>query len=228
MSIRVGMSGFAYPTWIGGFYPAGTKSGDLLPYYASRFGTLEIQTRFRPPSAASVERWKSSLPPSFRLAPKATRSITLPAHMPAALEGLGKFVESVRPLGPALGPILVPAPGTMRCRPDDLETFASGLPAARWAIEMRHESFWEREVDEILRRHGVARVLNDEFHELGDYRLTSDFAYLRLRRGEYPLKALAARIRTLAEGAEVYVFVRHTDDPACTALALRIQDAVSR
>ena len=39
--VFVGTSGWAYPSWKPGFYPAGTTSGDFLRFYAERFSTVE-------------------------------------------------------------------------------------------------------------------------------------------------------------------------------------------
>jgi uncharacterized protein YecE (DUF72 family) len=229
-AIRVGMSGFAYPTWVGSFYPQGTGASKMLPYYASRFGAVEIQAgRFRAPSAAAIERWRESVPDDFRLAAKANRSITHAEHRGAAVSALGTFGDSMRALGPKLGPLLIPAVRGMKCEPAALDAFVKGLPSdVAWAIEMNHESFWAPEVDAVMRRHRVARCLNDEFRGVDAYPPTAPIAYLRLRLPEYSSRQLAARAKLIsrlaADGVDVYVFFRHQDDPACTKVALAFQD----
>ncbi len=40
--IWIGTSGFQYPEWKGKFYPAKTSAAAMLPFYAERFPTTEI------------------------------------------------------------------------------------------------------------------------------------------------------------------------------------------
>jgi uncharacterized protein YecE (DUF72 family) len=49
----VGTSGFSFPTWKGGFYPADAKPADFLRLYAARLPSVELNNTFyRLPSAA--------------------------------------------------------------------------------------------------------------------------------------------------------------------------------
>ena len=40
--IHIGTSGWNYPEWKGSFYPNDMKPAAMLPYYATRFGTVEV------------------------------------------------------------------------------------------------------------------------------------------------------------------------------------------
>ena len=41
--LRVGTSGYSYTEWINaGFYPPGTRSGQMLPLYAQTFPVTEL------------------------------------------------------------------------------------------------------------------------------------------------------------------------------------------
>ena len=44
--ILVGTSGYNYPEWKGSFYPADLSAAKMLPYYASKFPTVEINYTF--------------------------------------------------------------------------------------------------------------------------------------------------------------------------------------
>ena len=44
--IRIGTSGYSYPEWRGSFYPEKFPTGKMLPYYAERFSTVEINNTF--------------------------------------------------------------------------------------------------------------------------------------------------------------------------------------
>src|SRR5262249_49127980 len=46
MSIWVGTSGYNYPEWKGSFYPETLPAAKMLPYYAERFATVEINYTF--------------------------------------------------------------------------------------------------------------------------------------------------------------------------------------
>ena len=56
--IRIGTSGYNYPEWRGTFYPEKFPTGKMLPYYAERFSTVEINyTFYRMPNAKTVAGW---------------------------------------------------------------------------------------------------------------------------------------------------------------------------
>ena len=44
--IWVGTSGYNYPEWKGSFYPKNLPQAKMLPYYAARFPTVEINYTF--------------------------------------------------------------------------------------------------------------------------------------------------------------------------------------
>src|SRR5947208_17144028 len=46
-TLYLGTSGFAYDEWKGPFYPLGLKQREMLPFYASRFPSVEINYTFR-------------------------------------------------------------------------------------------------------------------------------------------------------------------------------------
>ena len=69
--VHVGTSGWSYPSWKPGFYPAGTDAKEFLRYYAGRFATVELNTTgYRLPGEEQFARWAEQTPPGFRFAPK--------------------------------------------------------------------------------------------------------------------------------------------------------------
>ena len=44
--IWIGTSGYNYPEWKGSFYPRDLAAAKMLPYYAARFPTVEINYTF--------------------------------------------------------------------------------------------------------------------------------------------------------------------------------------
>ncbi|MGE5789968.1 MAG: DUF72 domain-containing protein, partial [Syntrophaceae bacterium] len=45
-SLFIGISGFYYPDWKGFFYPAKLPAREYLPYYSTRFNSLEVNSTF--------------------------------------------------------------------------------------------------------------------------------------------------------------------------------------
>ena len=75
--IWVGTSGYNYPEWKGSFYPADLSAAKMLPYYAARFPTVEINyTFYRMPTEKLLAGWASQTPSPFKLTLKAPRRIT--------------------------------------------------------------------------------------------------------------------------------------------------------
>jgi len=70
-SLYLGTSAFTASRWEGTFYPKGTKTTDLLNYYAQQFNSVEIDSTFyRSPSASTVRGWASKTPDGFVFAAK--------------------------------------------------------------------------------------------------------------------------------------------------------------
>jgi uncharacterized protein YecE (DUF72 family) len=89
MSLRIGTSGWSYPsgqgTWNGLFYPAtrskraGTKSFDELRFYAEHFDTVEVNSTFYGQPRADVTRsWANRTPPGFEFSVKLYQKFTHP------------------------------------------------------------------------------------------------------------------------------------------------------
>jgi uncharacterized protein YecE (DUF72 family) len=198
VEILIGTSGWSYPTWRSGFYPAGLQPGDFLSYYASRFQTVELNTTaYRLPSAEQFDRWGSAVPTGFRFAPKLAL---------ARPERIGAYLERVAGLGNALGPIRVVIQST---RDDALLAAVLEAAAGReLAFDFRHDSWAGSE--------GIVAV-NDFDAE--------PFRYIRLREPPYSeanLEQLAKRLRPPA-----YVFFRHEDAPTAPAYAARLGELLS-
>jgi uncharacterized protein YecE (DUF72 family) len=194
VTVRVGTSGWSYPSWRPGFYPAGTAPGEFLRLYAERFDTVELNTTgYRLPSAEQFARWAAAVPDGFRFAPK----LALGRANRAA-----PFFERVRSLGDRLGPVRV----VVETGRDDALLEAVGEaagPGVELAFDFRHDSW--------AGARGVVSV-----NELD----AEPFRYVRLREPPYSdgdLRALAERVRPPA-----YVYFRHEEEPTAPAYASRL------
>ena len=62
MQAFVGTSGWSYPSWKPGFYPADLKPREFLSFYAERFATVELNTTgYRLPAEEQFERWAAQV-----------------------------------------------------------------------------------------------------------------------------------------------------------------------
>jgi len=205
--IRVGTSGWSYPSWRPGFYPAGLDPAEFLAFYARHFTTVELNTTgYRLPAEDQFRRWAEQVPEGFELAPK------LPGHR---LRGLDEFSSRTLALGDRLGPVRV----SLKSARDDgaLELLLGSLdPALRLAFDLEHPS-WDG-VEERLSAAGAVRVR--------DLDSPAPFRYLRLREppyGEAELAAWADRLRPLlADGVRVYCYFKHEDEPTGPLYAERL------
>jgi len=213
---HVGTSGYSYPKWKGSFYPAKFPTKDMLGYYASRFGVVEINNTFyRPPTAELLAGWAAQVPPHFRFVLKAPQEITHRKRL-VGVEGLvGSFVGTARTLGERLGPLLFQFPPNFKKDTAKLQGLLELLPdGCRAALEFRHPSWFDTEVFTVLRQHQAALCVAEADDDLEvPFVATADWGYLRLRRAEYDdtaLSAWAGRIKA-QRWKEVFVFFKHED-----------------
>src|SRR5688572_16112252 len=113
MKLRVGTSGYSYKQWRGAFYPEKMKDAEMLPFYASRFDTVEINNTFyRMPAAALLERWAEQTPAGFSFALKAPQRITHMKRLADVASEVTYFIGVSSSLGAKLGPVLYQLPPT--------------------------------------------------------------------------------------------------------------------
>ena len=182
--VRLGTQGWAYPDWIGVFYPPGAKQEDYLPFYSEIFDTVELDTTFyHPPKKAVVRSWEKRVPAHFRFAAKLPRAITHDALLRGVAEELAEFVRSLEPLGEKLGPLLAQMPAEFTREPDSVATLRSFLESVpegvQLAVEFRHASWHVAETWDVLRANRAA-VAWTSWRELPRVtEVTADFLYLR-------------------------------------------------
>jgi len=167
--IHVGTSGYAYNEWIeAGFYPPGTKSGDMLPFYAGRFSTVELNyTWYRMPRAEAVKRQMNLAPSGFLFAVKLTRTLTHEPDPRGWRKEASVYRNGISPLLQArqLAAVLIQLPPSFTRTPSNRKYLAAllhelqGLPLA---VEFRHRSWATDRVFHELEKRGAALVSVDE------------------------------------------------------------------
>jgi len=182
----IGTSGFQYAEWKGNFYPEDLPAAKMLPFYAERFSTTEINYTFhRIPAVKTIENWKTLTPENFRFALKAPQRITHWSKLRDCADTLEYFLKVAGGLGERLGPVLFQLPPTFKKDADVLSSFLRELPDMRAAFEFRHESWFDDEIFDLLKSRNITLCIADTDALSTPKKMTADYGYLRLRREDY-------------------------------------------
>jgi uncharacterized protein YecE (DUF72 family) len=218
--ILVGTSGYNYPEWKGSFYPPDLPTAKMLPFYASRFRTVEINyTFYRMPTPALVAGWAAQVPEDFRFTLKAPRRITHDRRLRASdvADPLRGFIAAAAELGPRLGALLFQLPPNFKKDVGVLTEFLTLLPPKTTsAFEFRHDSWLSDDVYEALRLRGVALCIADSETRETPLLTTAGHAYLRLRDEGYQDADIIRWSETVRELSRtcsaVFVYFKHEDE----------------
>lgn len=190
----------------------------MLPYYAERFQTVEINyTFYRPPTKRLLLGWSEATPPGFRFTLKAPRRITHDARLTDCQELTHAFCDAACSLGDKLGALLFQLPPSFR---KDLAVFDKFLqtlpPAVRAVFEFRHASWHDPEVFDRLTAGGLALCVADSERMTTPVEITGSHAYFRLRDegyGEPDLIRWADTILEVTERCEdVFIYFKHEEE----------------
>ena len=193
------------------------------------------------------EAWYRETPPGFLFSVKGSRYITHMLRLKNIEKPLANFYASgILNLRDKLGPFLWQFPEMFHYNPERLEAFFGLLPRnteealhlarrrdarmtgrarlaidakrpLRHAIEIRHQSFMNREFVSLLRKHDIGLVVADTAGKWPKmFHVTSSFVYLRLHgdvkiyTSGYSGRALASWARRIRnwdlDGRDVYVY----------------------
>lgn len=215
--VRFGTSSFSEASWVGPFYPPGTKPADFLRCYAQSFDTVEVDaTYYARPSARTVDGWAERTPDGFLLSAKFPRSIVHggeesrpdPARVlvrDAVAAECDGFLDTMRRLGRKLGPLVLQFPYFNRTafasvEPflERLDPFLAALPRdLAYGVEVRNKAWVGAPLREVLARHRASLVLVDQaWMPHGDEvasrldPVTGDVAYVRLLGDRQAIEAI--------------------------------------
>ena len=218
MRVHVGTSGYSYKEWKGTFYPDDLPAAKMLPFYASKFDTVEINNTFyRMPEAKTLGKWASEVPENFVFVLKAPQRITHQKRLAGAEDDVRYLFETAAEMGPKLGPVLFQLPPFSKKDAGKLRGFVAALPKHPVAFEFRHESWFDEEIFGVLRDHDAALCVADT-DEVPDpaalLMSTASWGYLRLRRTEYAegeIERWASRVNE-QKWSSAFVFFKHEDE----------------
>jgi uncharacterized protein YecE (DUF72 family) len=227
MKVRAGTSGYSYKEWKGNFYPSDLAAAAMLPYYAERFSTVEINNTFyRMPSEKMLLNWSAQVPDEFAFVLKAPRRITHIKKLKEVDDDVGYLLKMVAALGKKRGPLLFQTPPFLRKDITVLRQFL-GLLSGQSAFEFRHQSWFDEEVYAVLRENNAALCLADAENELEiPFLATADHGYVRLRRPDYSDDDLRDWAKRIGEQAwkEAFVFFKHEEAGKGPQFASRFLD----
>lgn len=237
--IRIGTSGWHYKHWRGPFYPTDLPASEMFAFYMEHFDTVEINNSFyHLPSAETFVSWKEAAPKGFLFAVKGSRFITHMKKLSDPETSVEKFVERITHLGRKLGPILWQLPPHWQVNPQRLDEFLAAIPRRfRSAFELRDPSWFNEEVNAVLRKHRAAFCIYDFDRRQSPRTVTVDFVYVRLHgpEGKYAGSYSDAALRDWArqfrawerEGRAVYCYFDNDQAGYAVKNALRLKELVT-
>jgi uncharacterized protein YecE (DUF72 family) len=217
MTVWVGTSGYNYPEWKGSFYPQKLPAAKMLPYYAERFASVEINyTFYRMPNEKILAGWNAETPDRFKLTLKAPKRITHDARLRDCADALHHFLSTSNTLGPKLGALLFQLPPYFKKDLAVLDGFLQLLPeGVCGAFEFRHASWLDAEVYARLRAKDLALCIADSEKMSTPLEMTASYGYFRLRDEGYKTEDIAKWARIIGEQAtrcrDVYVYFKHEE-----------------
>ena len=234
--ILVGTSGYNYPEWKGSFYPADLPSAKMLPYYAGKFPTVEINyTFYRMPTPKLIAGWRAQVPPGFRFTLKAPKRITHDKRLRAAdvSDSLQAFITAASELGPQRAALLFQLPPNFKKDVVLLNEFLSLLPPRTTAaFEFRNPSWLDDEVFDALRARNIALCIADSEARETPLIFTADYAYFRLRDEGYGDADIAKWTETARKAGEsaqdVFVYFKHEDEGKGAAFGQQMMQLLER
>jgi uncharacterized protein YecE (DUF72 family) len=234
-AIRIGTSGWSYDSWRGALYPPKLPKKDWLRFYGTQFSTAEINTSFyRAPTLEAVRAWRQQTPARFVFGWKASKFITHWKRLSEKCENsIALMMTRLRPLGPKAGIVLFQLPPGFGKNAERLQSFLKLLPRRyRYAFEFRHNSWYEDDVLDILRKRNVALCISDHADAPAPWLATAQHVYVRgygpsgRYHGSYPeptLRRWADAISAWqAEGRDTFVYFDNDQKAAAPRDAARL------
>jgi uncharacterized protein YecE (DUF72 family) len=228
--LMAGASGYSFKEWKGIFYPEKIDVDDMLPFYASRLPTVEINNTFyRMPRTSMLEHWVAITPPEFRFAIKASRRITHIARMKveSAADSVDYLYKTLAALGEKRGPVLFQLPPNLKKDVPRLVAFLALLPQGHnGAFEFRNETWFADDTYEALKAAGASLCFSEREDDAPPPLVeTAPWGYVRLRLENYSDDDLGQWARRLRNTAWQSIYVYFMHEPTAPAYAATLMKA---
>jgi uncharacterized protein YecE (DUF72 family) len=181
-NLHVGTMGWSYDFWKGSFYPEKLSSNEFLTYYASKIGTVEVDSTFyRIPREQTMLSWKEQTPKDFVFSLKFPQVITHVKMLMNAEDETRFFLERAELLEEKLGPLLLQFPFSFGAKNMPfLEKFLRRLPKThRYVVEVRNNKLLDNVFYSLLKANNVALAWVDSATMPLVTEVASDFLYVR-------------------------------------------------
>ena len=228
MNYWIGTSGFQYAEWKGTFYPDDLPAAKMLPFYAERFSTTEINYSFRRiPSPKMIQGWWDMTPVRFKFSLKAPQKVTHFAKLKNCGDTMRYFCQVICDLEAKLGPVLFQLPPAFKKDTALLAAFLEDVPAGlRAAFEFRNPTWFDEEVFALLNTKNIALCIAESADLSTPIVATADYGYLRLRREDYAdadIERWADAIRQNENvWPDVFVYLKHEESGMGPRLAKQL------
>lgn len=163
--VLLGTCGYSYTEWVdGGFYPAGTRTGEMLALYGRVFTTVELNyTWYQMARAEAMTRLAAQAPAHLRFAAKLTRTMTHERD-DGWRDQLKRYRQGIAPLRERLVAVLVQLPPSFERTMANrryLAELLDGLQDLPVAVEFRNSCWAVDSVFQELARRRVTLVTVD-------------------------------------------------------------------
>ncbi len=182
-TLRIGTAGWALPKAL---RVGESAHKSILEQYAERFDAVEINSSFyRPHRRSTYERWRASVPQSFRFSVKVPKVITHELALSRCQSEITSFMDGVRGLEDKLAVLLVQLPASRAFEEPVVDAFFKALrqeTATQIVCEARNPTWWARPATAIFERYGITRVVADPVPSGCEFAAPDHprFAYFRL------------------------------------------------
>ena len=229
-SLLAGASGYSFKEWKGIFYPQKIEAEAMLPFYAERLPSVEINNTFyRMPKASMLENWAAITPPGFRFSIKASRRITHIGRLKteSVADSVDYLYKTLAALGDKRGPVLYQLPPNLKKELPRLVAFLGLLPPDhRAAFEFRNGTWFADDVYNALKVAGASLCFSEREDDAPPPLVeTAPWGYVRLRLETYSNEDLAqwaARLRGTG-WQSIYAYFMH--EPTAPAYAATLMQA---
>ena len=234
MTFWIGTSGYNYPEWKGSFYPADLPASKMLPFYAARFPTVEINyTFYRMPTEKLVAGWAAQTPSPYKLTLKAPRRITHDMRLRNCGDLVKGFCRVAGTLEDKLGALLFQLPPSAKRDLPLFDAFLDELPPRVCAaFEFRHPSWFDDALLERLAARRLALCVADSEKMSTPLSVTADYAYFRLRDEGYAPADIARWAEIIARESstcrDVFVYFKHEEQGKGPEFARLLAEQLSR
>ena len=236
--VRIGTSGWSYDHWDGVLYRPGLPGAKRLARYVEVFDTVELNASFyRWPRDATFDGWRTRLPPGFTMSVKAHRGLSHFRRLATPEPWADRLERCQRALGERREAVLVQLHPDLQRDDARLDHFLHVVPDwIRIAVEMRHPSWHDPHVYQLLERHRAAYVVISGPGMACNPCATTDLVYVRMHgpdtaalyAGSYTgdeLRWWADRVREWQDqGRRVLVYFNNDGNGHAVRNALALRD----